>query len=267
MKFMLDKTEIGQRIEHYRNRKELTQGDLAKLVGVSRTAITQIEQGKRNVSALELHRLSQALHFPIEEIYSDSFSQSAVFETSVPYHTASERVSKPPEEPNYEKFRNVLLYLLEKCAGKPNVGETVLYKLLYFADFNHFEAYEKHLTGAAYRKLPYGPVPLHLDQVLENLVNEGKLQKIKTEYFGYPQTRYLPLEKANLKVLDGAEKETLDQVIEQYSDWSAKAISEFSHKDMPWKATGEGEYIDYELAFYREPPYSAKTYNYDEPEE
>lgn len=264
---MLDKTEIGQRIENYRNRKGLTQEELAKLVGLTRTAITQIEQGKRNLTALELYRLSQTLHFPIEEIYSDSFSQSVVFDSTTQYNTTSERVSKPPKNPDYEKFKNVLLYLLEKCAGKPNVGETMLYKLLYFADFNHFEAYEKHLTGASYRKLPYGPVPLHLDQILENLVNDGKLQKIKTDYFGYPQTRYLPLVKADLNNFSGAEKETLDHVIEQYSDWSAKAISDFSHNDMPWKATGEGEYIDYELAFYREPPYSAKTYNYDEPEE
>ena len=58
-----------------------------------------------------------------------------------------------------DKFKNVLLYILERCAGKPNVGETVLYKLLYFADFNYYELYEEHLTGAKYRKLPFGPVP------------------------------------------------------------------------------------------------------------
>ncbi len=263
---MLDKSTIGQRIEYYRNRKGLTQEELARLVGLTRTAITQIEQGNRNVTALELHRISQTLYFPVEEIYSDSFSENTGFEETPVHKTATERISKPKEKPDYEKFRTVLLYLLEQCAGKPNVGETVLYKLLYFADFNHFEAHEKHLTGAAYRKLPYGPVPMHLDQIMEILVNEGKLQKIKTDYFGYPQTRYLPLEKADLKLLDGAEKETLDQVIDQYSDWSAKALSDFSHLDMPWKATEEGEFIDYELAFYREPPFSAKTANYDEPE-
>src|SRR5665811_2454349 len=57
-------------------------------------------------------------------------------------------------------FKNVLLYILERCAGKPNVGETVLYKLLYFSDFNYYELYEEHLSGARYRKLPYGPVPV-----------------------------------------------------------------------------------------------------------
>ena len=29
--------------------------------------------------------------------------------------------------------------MIEKCGGKPNLGETVLYKLLYFIDFDNFE--------------------------------------------------------------------------------------------------------------------------------
>jgi hypothetical protein len=30
---------------------------------------------------------------------------------------------------------------------------------------------------------------------------------------------------------------------------------------MPWKATKEGGVIDYELAFYRETPFSARVYD------
>lgn len=90
-----------------------------------------------------------------------------------------------------------MLYILERCAGKPNVGETVLYKLLYFSDFNYYELYEEHLTGAKYRKLPYGPVPQNLDSIIGQIIEKGQLQKVKTEYHGYPLTRYLPLEKAD----------------------------------------------------------------------
>lgn len=43
--------------------------------------------------------------------------------------------------------------------------------------------------------------------------------------------------------------------------WSASKISEYSHKYIPWLASKEGEIIDYELAFYREFPYSARIYN------
>ncbi|QQS18171.1 hypothetical protein IPL68_06065 [Candidatus Saccharibacteria bacterium] len=40
---------------------------------------------------------------------------------------------------NPEKLREVLLYVLGKVGAKPNVGETVLYKLLYFIDFDYYE--------------------------------------------------------------------------------------------------------------------------------
>ena len=160
---------------------------------------------------------------------------------------AKELISKP--KLNLNKFKNVLLYILEKCAGKPNVGETVLYKLLYFSDFDYYELYEEHLTGASYRKLPYGPVPQKLDSIISQMIKAGQLQRVKTEYYGLQQTRYLPLVKANLAGLKASEKTIIDRVIEQMSDWSASAISNYSHKDLPWLATKEGDEINYELSF------------------
>jgi uncharacterized phage-associated protein len=154
----------------------------------------------------------------------------------------------------------VILYILERCAGKPNIGETVLYKLLYFSDFNYYERYEEHLTGAKYRKLPYGPVPQKLDTIILQMLDQNQLQRVKSDYHGYQQTRFLPLVKANLTLLKASEKEVIDRVIEQMSDWSAAAISNYSHKDMPWQATKDGEEIDYELAFYREAPFSVRNY-------
>jgi uncharacterized phage-associated protein len=92
------------------------------------------------------------------------------------------------------------------------------------------------------------------------MIEKGQLQRVKTDYHGYPQTRYLPLEKADLTELRASEKEIIDRVIEQMSDWSAAAISNYSHKDMPWLASKEGEEINYELAFYRDAPFSVRNY-------
>jgi uncharacterized phage-associated protein len=68
------------------------------------------------------------------------------------------------------------------------------------------------------------------------------------------------MEKPDLTSLYASEKETIDRVIEQMSDWSAAAISNYSHKDMPWLASKEGEEINYELVFYREAPFSVRNY-------
>jgi transcriptional regulator with XRE-family HTH domain len=266
MGIKLSQKEIGQRIAELRKLKGLSQEDLAKSVKISRPSLAQIELGNRSIDIMELQELSIVLGFSLDDFVSKDFNVNPDIEpTDKPKGSKLvERIAVPSM--HIEKFKNVLLYILEKCAGKPNVGETVLYKLLYFSDFNYYELYEEHLTGARYRKLPYGPVPQKLDTIINQMIDTSHLQRIKTDFHGYPQTRYLPLIKPNLTLLKASEKEIIDRVIEQMSDWSAAAISNYSHKDMPWLASKEGEDINYELAFYREAPYTVRNYG-DEIEE
>ena len=260
MGIKLSQKEIGKRIAELRKIKGLSQEDLAKSVKISRPSLAQIELGNRSIDIMELQELSVALGFSLDDFVSKDFDikQEVELTTQAKDTKQQERISV--SKMHIEKFKNVLIYILEKCAGKPNVGETVLYKLLYFSDFNYYELYEEHLTGARYRKLPYGPVPQKLDTIINQMIESSHLQRIKTDYHGYPQTRYLPLIKPDLTQLKASEKEIIDKVIEQMSDWSASTISNYSHKDMPWLASKEGEDINYELAFYREAPYSVRNY-------
>jgi transcriptional regulator with XRE-family HTH domain len=263
MNSTLSKTEIGERIAELRKLKGLTQEDLAKSVKISRTSLTQIESGNRSVDILELSELSKVLRFSLDDFMSEDFTPNhdITIREEKKSIKQEERISIPKLEVN--KFMNVVLYMLERCAGKPNIGETVLYKLLYFSDFNYYEIYEEHLTGATYRKLQYGPVPQKFDAIIQQMIEKKQIQRVKTTYHGLPQTRYLPLEKADLTILRASEKEVIDRVIEHMSDWSASAISTYSHNDMPWLASKEGEEISYELVFYREPPFSVRNYGDD----
>jgi transcriptional regulator with XRE-family HTH domain len=266
MSLKLSQKQIGQRIAELRKMKGFSQEDLAKNIQVSRPSLAQIELGNRSVDILELQKLSHVLGFSLDDFMSENFAvnHDLTVKEEQQSKNEEERISVPTLQIN--KFKNVLLYILERCAGKPNVGETVLYKLLYFCDFNYYELYEEHLTGAKYRKLPYGPVPQKLDTLINQLIDKGKLQRVKTEYHGYPQTRFLPLEKPDLTLLKASEKEVIDKVIDQMSDWSAAMISEYSHKDLPWEITDEGKDISYELTFYRELPYSVRVYDENENE-
>jgi len=256
--------QIGQRIMELRKAKGFSQEDLAKAVKISRPSLAQIELGNRGVDILELQKLSTILQFSLDDFMSDNFTINKIMEKNGEIKSKKNkvRISVPTLQVN--KFKNVLLYILERCAGKPNVSETVLYKLLYFSDFNYYELYEEHLTGAKYRKLPYGPVPQKLDAIITQMMDQSLLKRVKTAYHGYAQTRYLPLIKADLTELKASEKEVIDKVIEQMSDWSAAMISNYSHNDKPWKATDTNDFIDYELAFYRRPPYSVRIYEEDE---
>ncbi|MDE3213876.1 MAG: DUF4065 domain-containing protein [Bacteroidota bacterium] len=258
--------QIGERISELRKLKGYSQEDLAKFLNIPRSSVAQIELGNRNVSVIELIKLSEILTFSIDKFLAKEFKGENETRSTDNMVTPKSDIRVSVPKLQIGKFKNILLYILERCGGKPNVGETLLYKLLYFSDFNFYELYEEHLTGAQYRKLPYGPVPQKLDSIITQMIEKGQLKRIKTEYHGYPQTRYIPLDKADLTKMTAAEKDVIDRVIERFSDWSASAISEYSHKDLPWKATGDSDIIDYELAFYRDSPFSVRTYN-EEPEQ
>ncbi len=261
MKLKLSQKQIGQRIMELRKSKGLSQEDLAKSIGMSRPSLAQIELGNRSVDVFELFQLSHVLGFSMDEFLSPDFK--AEDEIQSVNEKAEKKTDLRISVPDLQlgKFKNVLLYILERCAGKPNIGETVLNKLLYFCDFNFYELYEEHLTGARYKKLPYGPVPQKLDTIINQMIDNGKLKRVKTDYHGFPQTRYMPMEKADLMQLSAAEKTVIDNVIQQMSDWNANKISDYSHKDMPWLATKDGDFISYNLAFYRELPYSVRMYD------
>ncbi|MBK9983892.1 MAG: DUF4065 domain-containing protein [Saprospiraceae bacterium] len=267
MKVNLSQEQIGQRIAKLRKAKGLSQDDLARNMEMSRSSLTQIELGNRNLDIMELQKLSMILDFSLDDFMSKDFDveKDDEIETNKNDVKSEIRISVP--KLNRDKFKNVLLYILERCAGKPNVGETVLYKLLYFSDFNYYEMYEEQMTGANYRKLPYGPVPQSLDKMLNQMIDQGQLQRIKTEFHGFPQTRYIPLIKPDLTTLKASEVDVIDRVLDQMSDWSATMISEYSHGDKPWKATAMNDDLNYELAFYRRPPYSVRVYEEDEADE
>lgn len=161
---------------------------------------------------------------------------------------------------NKEKFKNVLHYLIHACEDKDNVGRTVLYKLLYFADFNYFELYEQPLTNESYKKLPYGPAPNHFKLAVEELSQEGKIKETELEYLDKSKFHYSSLINPECS-FSREEKEVIDSVINKLSHMSAKEISEYSHGDMPWRATEDYEIIDYGFVFYRDPEYTVRVYD------
>src|ERR1035437_7539537 len=252
-------------IKKIRGSRNLSQQELADMVGISRSALVQIENGNRRICAEELKKLSEIFEVSADYLLGERDDTKISLESDKKNKIKEEiRISVPAIKKN--KFKQVLLYLLEKCAGKPNVGQTVIYKLLYFADFNFYELYEEQMTGVTYRKQKFGPVPLEFPDIIKCMEKDGEIKEIEDKYYDYPQKRYIPLVKADLNQLKASEKDIIDKVIDQLSDKSAADISAYSHEDVPWKATNDKEIIDYELVFYRTMPYTVRVYKEDREE-
>lgn len=60
--------KLGTRLKNAREYLGLTQEDVAKLIGVSRVIITNIEAGTRKVSAEELSKFSKIYGWTMEEL-------------------------------------------------------------------------------------------------------------------------------------------------------------------------------------------------------
>ena len=172
-----------------------------------------------------------------------------------------EDIRIPPTKPDMDKYREVLLYILNTVGAKPNIGETVLHKLLYFIDFDYYEKYEEALIGEQYIKNHHGPTSKNMKSIIESMVENKEIEVVQGKHFEYEQKKCLPLRKPDLSILSAQEVQHIDGVLDRLSDKTAKYLSEYSHKDLPWMSTDDRDTIDYELVFYRNDTHSVKEYD------
>ncbi|MFH0931901.1 MAG: type II toxin-antitoxin system antitoxin SocA domain-containing protein [Candidatus Zixiibacteriota bacterium] len=253
--------KLGQNIKELRERAGISQDKLAELLGVLRPTISIIEVGKRKISAEELVKLSKIFDVPVENLLDLKQGPEVILPEGRKREAIKPQIRIDVPQKNLEKFKEVLLYILNKVGSKPNVGEAVIYKLLYFIDFDYYEKYEEQLIGATYIKNTYGPTPIEFRKIVGKMIKEKEIEKVKSKYFEYPQTKYLPAREANLSKLSANEIELIQNVLNRLADMDASKISDYSHNDIPWLTTNDGEVIEYESVFYRTAPYSVRQYN------
>ena len=253
--------KLGARISQFRERIGLSQQELANRLAVSRVTVSQIENGQRKITAQETATLCKIFNMNSDILLDLKRDIEVALQKKAdrgPRLGSTIRINVPQK--NLAKFKEVLLYVLKQVGSKPNLGEVVLYKLLYFIDFDYYEKYEEQLIGATYIKNHHGPTPKEFAKIVGEM--EGRdLTKVQTKYFQYPQRKYLPLREPDLSILSAREKAVIDSVLDRLSDKNATEISAYSHNDVPWLTTEDGQVMDYESVFYRTPAYSVRSYD------
>lgn len=255
-----------EKLRTLRQQKELSQEEVAKVLGITRATYIQIEKGARDLKISELMSLCSLFEVSPGAFFNMEKPQGKVYEVCVeeakPDYKSQERtvrISVPQNK--VEIFKEVLIYILKKVGAKPSVGETVLYKLLYFIDFDYYEKYEEQLIGAVYIKNHYGPTPVEFSKVVEGMIEAGEIVKIPGKYFHHPQKKYIPTREPNLGLLNAEQIKHIDGVLDRLSDMNAADLSNYSHRDVPWISAEQGERLEYEAVFYRTAETSVRHYD------
>jgi len=149
---------------------------------------------------------------------------------------------------DYERFAYVVIQL---CSDLGEVCTTTINKLLFYADFLNFKTATVSLTGTAYRRLPYGPVPTDYDGLLSKMEYEGLVTREEIAFpSGYTGYYYKPGQNSgSIHVrLNKHESNVLAYIVQEFRSVSAKEISERSHQEAAWIDTPDKDLISYEKA-------------------
>lgn len=256
---------IGNFIKNLRQKNKLSQSFLAKKLGITRPTYMQIENGGRDIALGEIKILADFFGFSVSDFIGEKMTNESKTKEDEPNQkkdilSTTQNMQIRVFKKNIKKFKEVLLYILGKVGAKPNIGETAIYKLLYFIDFDYFEKYDEQLMGLTYIKNYHGPTPVEFKKVVEKMQKDGEIEVVKSKYYKYTQKKYLPLRRPKLSELSAQELSLINDVLAKLSDKNAKELSEYSHKDIPWAVHKKGETIDYMFALYRNDEYSVRDY-------
>jgi putative zinc finger/helix-turn-helix YgiT family protein len=142
------------------------------------------------------------------------------------------------------KMREMMVFF----AQLPDMYQTKLNKLLFYADFGFYRDHGVSITGSPYLALQHGPVPQHYDYILDDL-NEGGDVSFEEVFFGSGGGIVLRAERQpDLGLFTPEERAMLQRIAKHLGRKSSKQLAERSHKERAWIETPQRSLIPYALA-------------------
>ncbi len=170
-------------LKKLRQQNNISQEFLAKKISVSRPTYVQIEKGERKMLVEEAQNLALFFGLSLEGFLAgrENPEPKVKLEKNAKQVKSKKqkqemRISVPQEK--VEKFKETLLYILEKIGARPNIGEAVVCKLMYFIDFDYYEKFEEQLMGAKYIKNHFGPTPVAFPEIVKQMEKDGDLTPV-----------------------------------------------------------------------------------------
>ncbi len=98
-----------------------------------------------------------------------------------------------------KRLREAALYVIEKCRNAEWFGLVKLNKMLWRADFEAFATRGQPVTGRQYQRLRYGPAPVEMPSVLNDLKKDGYIEVEVLPVYSYSEHRPRAIVGADLR--------------------------------------------------------------------
>lgn len=224
--------KLHQLLKELRERRGMSQQEIAKKLNMSRPSYISVEQGKRELSLSEAQVISNIFGISLKDMEMGTI-------------------------PDIDKYKEMIISFLRSFSSKSDgkVPKTKLAKLLYLADFSYYYKNAKSMSGMQYRKLQYGPVPDLYFRALDELEEEGKIERDSKKSDVILISENNGSKKVPLEKLEKKEIELIGKIAKKWEDKKTREIVNFTHNQLPYKVCSPDEIIPYELIIQEDPEY------------
>lgn len=200
-----------------------------------------LELSKNSLEPHEFERVQKKLQrVPAETNTSLTLMQGYIFP------------GKYPDEFNGYRKGNLLKigYITRYFAHVITPFVTGMNKLLFYADFSHYQLHGRSITGISYRAIEWGPVPQNYGAMYNFLFNEHYIDIIEKEVGELIAWK----DKVSLAeaagIFDESEIDTIIKVAKRFEGKSTRQIVDISHKETAWKENiRQKGFISYKYSF------------------
>ena len=254
-----------EEIRNFREKYQLTQVDLAKLLGMGVATINRYESGKlqeeSNETLLRLAMQPECFKNIVtnsKEALTDTKKKNILktFEQNneqrveslkqfITFNLQSQEINECSgfKQFDFEKLTNAVLFF---C--KEGVTKTKLNKLLFYADFIHFKEYVFSITGSQYVHVPFGPAPYNYDLIYPIFLRQELISMEEVNYGEYSGEQYTAIKEPDLNKFTESELKVLATVKVLFKVFTASQLSVQSHQEKGYHQTINGETISYVYA-------------------
>lgn len=138
-----------------------------------------------------------------------------------------------------------ILYILKRMGGTCDIHKC--HKILYFADNEHLSKYGRSITGDAYVRMDFGPVPTCIYDLFKavrgNSYFASHVDDVRENCFHFVNNKdIVAVASPDMSYLSESDVEMLDKYIDQLKDKGFDEVSDASH-GYAWSHTAQNGVI------------------------